>query len=155
MRYIHPKAIKVWRIHGMIWTFICLIAAVALFICGRLVYHWFYYGGGVMLLLAIGSGILSIWLIPVLRWRFFRYRISETQVMIREGIWMVKQTVIPIARIQYVDTHQGPLLRRYRLSSLKVSTAATTHHIPALGHRQAISLRNYLADLAQVSDVDV
>lgn len=58
-------------------------------------------------------------------------------------------------RVQHVDTIQGPLLKKYRLSTISISTAATTHEIPALDENEADELRISIAKLARVAEEDV
>ena len=37
-----------------------------------------------------------------------------------------------MVRVQHVDTEQGPILKKYDLATITISSAATTHTIPAL-----------------------
>ena len=60
-----------------------------------------------------------------------------------------------MARVQHVDTRQGPLLRHYGLSTVTISTAAGTHEIPALADDVAGILRDRISELARVVDEDV
>jgi len=55
----------------------------------------------------------------------------------------VKRTLIPMIRVQHVDSSQGPLLKKYRLASVTISTAATVHEIPALDEEEAEELRYF------------
>ena len=155
LQYIHPKAIKVWRIHGMISAAISFVLFLVLMLLGLFLFRWLLYLAAGFLVIGLVDFLIFVSVIPILRWRFFRYRINETHVVIRDGIWFVKHTVIPMARIQFVEAEQGPLLRAYRLAKLKISTATSTHHIPALSIGQAQKLRDRLAAFIQASDVDV
>lgn len=57
--------------------------------------------------------------------------------------------------MQHVDTHQGPILRKYKLATVTVSTAATVHEIPALDLEEAEELRFFISNLARVAVDDV
>jgi membrane protein YdbS with pleckstrin-like domain len=57
-----------------------------------------------------------------------------------------------MVRVQHVDTSQGPIMRAFGLSDVKVSTAAGVHAIPALADHDADALRDRIAVLARVTD---
>lgn len=67
----------------------------------------------------------------------------------------MKRTLVPMVRVQHVDTVQGPILKRYRLSTITISTAATVHEIPALDVEEAEELRHSISRLARVAEDDV
>ncbi len=58
-------------------------------------------------------------------------------------------------RVQHVDTEQGPVLKKFGLATVSVSTAATTHNIPALALEEALELRDRIGILARVEEEDV
>ncbi len=58
-------------------------------------------------------------------------------------------------RVQHVETKQGPILKYFNLASVSISTAATTHEIPALSNEIASDLRDKISTLAKVDEDDV
>jgi len=60
-----------------------------------------------------------------------------------------------MVRVQHVDTTQGPILKKYDLGNISISTAATVHTIPALIMDEADSLRARISELARVAEDDV
>ncbi|QGS67852.1 PH domain-containing protein [Oceanobacillus sp. 143] len=78
--------------------------------------------------------------------------ILEDEVCLQYGILVITQMLIPMARVQNVSTKQGPLLRRYQLATVSISTAAGVHDIPALSLEQAKELRDKIIKLAGVQD---
>jgi Bacterial membrane flanked domain. len=60
-----------------------------------------------------------------------------------------------MVRVQHVDLEQGPILKKYRLATVRVHTAATPHAIPALEGEEADRLRSTIAQLAKVALDDV
>ena len=60
-----------------------------------------------------------------------------------------------MVRVQHVDTEQGPLLRKYNLATVSISTAATVHQIPALDVEEAEEMRHAISSLARVAEDDV
>ena len=138
-----------------------------------------HYANGILLLVAIGAGVLAyifegpwwiyaiaaavvilfayffIYLFPKVRWMRWRYEVRESEIELQHGIFIVKRTLIPMVRVQHVDTAQGPILRKYNLAEITISTAATNHTIPALVMEEADELRSRISALARVAEEDV
>src|SRR5699024_11635516 len=96
-----------------------------------------------------------VFLIPIWRWLRWRYALFEREIYIQHGILVVSRILVPMIRVQHVDTKQGPLLRNFNLASVTISTAATTHEIPALLEEEASELRDHISSLAKVDEDDV
>jgi hypothetical protein len=92
---------------------------------------------------------------PIIRWNRWRYNVNEEAVDMQRGIIIVKRTAVPINRIQHVDTKKGPIYKKYGLSSVSISTAATTHEIPALDDDTATEMRNLISELVRKVKEDV
>lgn len=60
-----------------------------------------------------------------------------------------------MVRVQHVDTKQGPLMSKFVLASVTISTAAGSHEIPALKEEIADELRDHISILARVVEEDV
>ncbi|MEH7181254.1 PH domain-containing protein [Neobacillus vireti] len=151
---ISKEALTVWRISALIIVVIswAVAASVIFFLHKFNVPNWIS-----MILIAIELifTYISIFLFPSLRWRRWRYDVREEEIELQEGILIVKRTLIPMVRVQHVDTVQGPILRQYHLASVIVNTAATAHKIPAIEENEAEELRHYISTLARVADEDV
>lgn len=104
---------------------------------------------GSLTLLAVGVFGLVYAVVPVLRFRRWRYALREQDLWIRRGVVWVTVSVIPFARLQFVDTRQGPLDRLFGLSQLIVHTAAlgTSGRLPGLDVEVAERLRERLAEV--------
>ncbi|MBN8210848.1 PH domain-containing protein [Bacillus sp. NTK071] len=152
---IDPKGLKVWQITGGIVSFVSMIILAGLFTFHLFVRAIPYWVLVVSCILVIIFTILQVWVLPKLRWRKWRYEVSEHEVELKYGVIMVTRTLIPMVRVQHVDTRQGPLLRANQLSSVTISTAATTHEIPALSNEIADELRDRISILARMAEDDV
>jgi membrane protein YdbS with pleckstrin-like domain len=99
---------------------------------------------------------LGLWLtvVPELRYRRWRWEVTAQEVRLQRGLIVIERTVVPMARVQHVDTSQGPILGAFHLSEVRIWTAAGAHTIPALGDKHAAELRDSIAHLAQVTDDD-
>jgi membrane protein YdbS with pleckstrin-like domain len=98
-------------------------------------------------LFAVLTGVM-----PDLRWRRWRYEIRDEEVDLQRGIIWVSRTLVPLARIQHVDTRTGPLQRRFGLATVVFYTAAGGNRIPELSTPVAAAVRDRIADLARERD---
>jgi uncharacterized protein len=151
---ISEKALTVWRISGII----TMVIGWSLTVTAIILLHIFngpFWISLILIILDLIFTYITIFLLPPLRWRRWRYDVREEEIELQEGILIVKRTLIPMIRVQHVDTVQGPILRKYHLASVIVNTAATAHEIPALEESEAEELRRFISNLARVADEDV
>jgi uncharacterized protein len=151
---ISKKGLTVWRVYGLIET-----AIIALIASGAAALTYFFDGPGwlhiIYAAIPVLLGFLLIYLFPKIRWERWRYEVREQEIELQHGLFIVKRTLVPMVRVQHVDTEQGPILRKYDLAEISISTAATTHTIPALVTAEADELRNRISVLARVAEDDV
>jgi uncharacterized protein len=149
-----PRAIRVWQFGNAFGNlFLLAIPAVYAAVFGYQRFHfWIVLSLSALFLM---YWILSIVLIPYLSWKKWRYAIDENEIDLKRGVIVHKRTLIPLSRVQHVDTRQGPLLRWYKLASVTISTAATTHEIPALDEFIADRVRNQISTYARLAEEDV
>ena len=69
---------------------------------------------------------------PELRWRRWRYEVRDEEIDLRHGTVRITRTLVPMLRVQHVDTTQGPLDQALKLATVVVHTAAGATIIPAL-----------------------
>lgn len=151
---ISRKGLTVWRMYGFFETAIVLLLGIG---AGVMTYFfewptWLYAVYAAVIAL---FGFFLIYLFPKVRWQRWRYEVREQEIELQHGLFIVKRTLVPMVRVQHVDTEQGPILRKYDLAQISISTAATTHTIPALVTAEADELRNRISVLARVAEDDV
>lgn len=155
-RKLSRSAIKAWRISLAIFTFFLALAAFLFwgyaFFSGDGLSSWAAGAISVTVLIAAGLGIFFI---PEVRWQRWYYEVDEHEVDLQSGIIIITRTLIPIKRVQHVDTRQGPILRSYGLADVTISTAATTHRIPALDEEVADQVRDQISKFARLAKEDV
>ncbi|WNF38088.1 PH domain-containing protein [Bacillaceae bacterium IKA-2] len=151
---ISKSALKVWRIIGGIETLFYLAIPIAYYFMKDFFEAptWVTW---LLLAFAIIIGVIKIIVIPTIRWNRWRYEVYESEVDLQFGIFIVRRVLIPMVRVQHVDTRQGPLLRKYKLATVTITTAATVHQIPALSEEKAAMLRDHISKLATEADGDV
>lgn len=154
MNQISEKGLRVWRVHGIIQAFFILLLAIG---AGVLTYifEWPFYVYIIASIVVILYVYFFVYLFPKIKWLRWRYEVRETEIELQYGLFIVRRTLIPMVRVQHVDTAQGPILRRYNLAGITISTAATNHEIPALVMEEADDLRSRISNLARVADDDV
>lgn len=151
---ISEKGLRVWRIYGTFQSLFVLLLAVGVSIANYFLgsYVWVYIVAGAVV---VAVAYLLIYLFPKVRWTRWRYEVREQEIELQHGLFVVKRTLVPMVRVQHVDTEQGPILRKYDLASITISTAATNHTIPALITDEADQLRQRISVLARVAEDDV
>lgn len=154
-KYQLPKrAQTVWRLYGLIQTIIlALLVTGAIFVARK--FDWSEWIQWVLIAAVVLTFIFSIIVFPSIRWKIWRYEVREQEIEIQSGLFVVKRTLIPMVRVQHVDTEQGPILKKYQLSNISISSAATIHTIPMLELEDADLLRMKISELARVAEDDV
>jgi hypothetical protein len=151
---LSKKALKVWRISAVIKVVIeWSITAVVVLLLD--IFNGPSWISMTLILLGVIFTFLHIFLFPTLRWKRWRYEVRSEEIELQEGFFIRSRTLIPMVRVQHVDTVQGPILRKYKLASIIVHTAATAHEIPALEETEAEELRFKISKLARVAEDDV
>jgi membrane protein YdbS with pleckstrin-like domain len=152
---LDPRAVGYWRVSGVIPGLMIggFLSAPAIMILGVLeVPPAVLFGVG--LAVALSAVFIRVVVAPPIWWRVWRYRVSADQLFLQRGLFVVRRTLIPLVRVQNVDTIQGPIARRFGLSEVAVSTAANTITIPALADEVAEELRDRIAELARLARDD-
>ncbi len=148
---LDPRAKSVWRVQTALvavpLALVALAAAAFLLVSGS--------GSLLSALVGLGGVVFAlVWIWPLneIRYRRWRWEVNELEVRLQHGLIVIERTVIPMVRVQHVDTSQGPIMKAFGLSEVKVSTAAGAHAIPALADEDANALRDRIAVLARVHD---
>jgi membrane protein YdbS with pleckstrin-like domain len=148
------QAVSVWRLADGLRSIFFWLLPIGYY----LTYNEFgapFWGIYLLVAFAFLNTLLRITLIPGLRWKHWRYEVTEHEIDLKHGIFVVSRTLIPIRRVQHVDTRQDPIRRFYGIAGVRIYTAATVHEIPALEEEDAEVVRDRIAELARIADEDV
>jgi len=130
----------VWRLHQVLaWgiaTIVVLVVAPKLDLPGSLA------------LIPLAGLVVAVTVAPVLRWRAWRWDVKPEAIEIRRGVLVIRHTVVPMVRVQHVDTTSGLLAQAFDLYSVAIHTAAGSHKIPLLETRDADELRRRIEELS-------
>jgi len=149
---LDPRAITLWRITGALNMLVLLIVTG---FAGSALVRFGYVSSSVAIvfvLVVLALGLVVVGAAPGLRWRRWRYEIRPDEVDLQRGILWTERTLVPLARIQHVDTRQGPLQRRFGLSTVIFYTAAGPNLIPELSTPVAAEVRDRIAALTGEQD---
>lgn len=149
---LDPRAKGLWRVLGF-------LQAVPLLAGGGFASYALLQWTGAPVYLAVLPALVAVVLAvvlvfvgPSLLWQRWRYEIREREVDLQRGFISVTRTLVPMARVQHVDTRQGPLQRRYGLATVVFYTAAGANEIPQLASSTAAEVRDRIAELTQDAD---
>jgi uncharacterized protein len=108
---------------------------------------------------ALGLGIgLGLVVVGLLCERFFARRVAawgyaerRDDLMVKRGVLVRRQSVIPYGRMQFIDVTAGPVERSLGLATVRMHTAAAASdaRIPGLDKADAAKLRDQLASLGE------
>jgi membrane protein YdbS with pleckstrin-like domain len=145
-RTLAPAARVLWRVEGLGTAALALIAALVLQMSA----------GGTLALLgwvvAVLAGVVAVVVVPELRWRRWRWEVREHEIDIRRGTLAVTRTLVPMLRVQHVDTKRDLLQQGLGLATVVFHTAAGANEIPALTVAEAAQVRDRIAELARTAD---
>lgn len=154
---ISIDAVKVWRISNTIGHFSGLLITAVLIICTERFdwYGWIgltlYIIGGLLVI----SSIFSIAIEPAYLQRTWRYKVDQQFIQLKHGKWQESHTLIPMEKVEYVQTQRGPIMRRYDLYNIEIGTTTSSHSIPAIPSEEAKKLKAEIATYAKIKDKDL
>src|SRR5699024_7508162 len=114
---IAKDVVKAWRINAGIFMIVLWLVIVTGFIL-TIIYDIYYLFSIISIDVGLVFVFLFVYLIPALRYRRWRYEIFEQEIYIQHGILIRTRTLIPMIRVQHVDTEQGPILKRFKLATI-------------------------------------
>ena len=85
------------------------------------------------------------------RFRAWRYLERNEDLIVARGVMVQRLSVVPYGRMQFVEVTAGPLERLFKLSTVKLHTAAAASdaRIPGLEQAEAARLRDRLTELGE------
>ncbi|MFU8839547.1 MAG: PH domain-containing protein [Nitriliruptoraceae bacterium] len=145
-RELAPAAVTSWRISAALSAIGPVIAAIVLgfLFAGR--WSWAILAGTLALL------VLTVVVLPGMRYRRWRWQLTDLAVELRYGILVHQQETVPYFRIQQIDINAGPVDRLLELATLRVQTASAsgTALLPGIAAAEAPAVRAEL--LARAAD---
>jgi len=107
------------------------------------------------LVIGIGAFVLGTFILAILRYWFFRYRITDTSLLIRDGVFKRTQLDIKFERVQGVNTEQNVIFRMLELLTVSFDTAGSSGqegYLPAIRTESARELRDRIRHVPKIGD---
>lgn len=138
---------KVWTIKSALAagfvTLAALVFDVVEIFSGGISFAPFGLITGVVLIV----GLLLAYVVPRLRYKYWRYRLHDEELFVQRGIFNRVHTIVPLRRIQHLDVSQDIIEREFELGKLIVHTAGTRSSdviVPGLEIGEANRLRDQM-----------
>jgi len=148
-RRLPPQARTLWRLQAALrWLVVAIVAVVA----GVVVGDDLPQPLGFVLWALPPAGLLLDLAASDVRWRRWRYEIRDEEIDLQHGAVTVTRTLVPMARVQHVETHRGVLDRAFNVATVVVHTAAGATSIPVLLDQDAGEIRDRIATLTRAPD---
>jgi membrane protein YdbS with pleckstrin-like domain len=97
--------------------------------------------------------VFAIWrsIVTVRAVKAWGYAERDNDLLVRHGLLVRRLSIVPYARMQFVDVTAGPLGRAFRLATVQLHTAsaASDAKIPGLPPDEAARLRDRLTALGE------
>ena len=136
-----PRVVTLWRAGAalpmLVLGIVALVVGVAI--------------GGIAWvapLAALALAVLSVGILPSLRYRRWRWRMTVRALELEHGVLVRQVRALPYFRIQHIDVEHGPLDRWLGLARLDIHTASVTATLPGLPADQAPGIRAALLQFA-------
>ncbi len=149
-RRLPSQARLLWRLEAATrWGGAAVVALLVMLTAGDDLPGWVRTG---LWAVPLAGAVIGVGLVPAVRWRRWRYEIREEEIDLRRGTFTVVRTLVPMARVQHVDTRRGVLEQSLGVATVVFHTAAGTNTIPALLAPEATAVRDRIATLARTPD---
>ncbi|MGP0032066.1 MAG: PH domain-containing protein [Acidimicrobiales bacterium] len=106
--------------------------------------------GVVSAVVIVVLGLVTAWFVHR-RFGAWRYQERHEDLMVARGVMVQRLSVVPYGRMQFVELTAGPVERLFKLSTVKLHTAAAASdaRIPGLERDEAVRLRERLTELGE------
>jgi membrane protein YdbS with pleckstrin-like domain len=151
-RTLAPGARGYWAVEALGWAIPLVIVSL---VAARGLIEGAGAPGALGVLLPVAAalvGLVGVAVVPGLRWRRWRYEVRDEEIDLRSGAFTVTRTLIPMARVQHVDTKRTVVSQLFGLAAVTIHTAAGRNIIPGLNEPDAAAIRDRIAELARTPD---
>ena len=123
---VSVRAPAYWRVQAAVGAAVAwALAVIAAWVTVATSQGWWtplLWIGAALLVLA---PIAALTVAPAIRFRVHRWQVTEIAVHVRYG-WLTRtDEIVPLSRVQTVDSTVGPLMRAFGLRTVTVQTASS------------------------------
>jgi hypothetical protein len=142
MNSLEPGQLWLMRIHALIAA---LILGILALVAESVIPPDVGLPRGAVALPVLLLIVYMVFIAPGRHFRAWGYKMDEEELLLRRGVWIQTETIVPLDRIQHIDISQGPLERPLGVCRLLVHTAGTQHSrvvLPGLSRADAERMRD-------------
>src|SRR5690606_37015174 len=99
---LHESAIKAWTVTSGLFGVLWFIPAGVYMGIMLNNLDWLVFSA--IMIVSLSLYLLTVLVWPKLRWRRWKYDVSDREIDMLRGIIFQKRTLVPINRVQHVDT---------------------------------------------------
>lgn len=138
----------------LIWVELLRLGAGMAVLLGGIAVGWALTGHRLFGFAAVAAGLITLWRVVVIirAVRAWGYAERDNDLLVRHGLLVRRLSIVPYARMQFVDVTAGPLERAFDLATVQLHTAAAASDakVPGLRPAEASRLRDRLTALGEV-----
>ena len=146
---LSPRVMAYWRWRWLLSLLPMLVLLAGLVIVVPWPDGWIRWS--VFTIVAV-AGFLGLIVLPPIRYRVFWYAISSTEIDIQSGIIFITRSLVPMHRVQTLRSERGPIADHYRMTTLKIRTAAGSVSLSGLDRAEADELCERIGRLTGLAD---
>ena len=143
-RRVSPKLITVELIGRTTFVVVVLFGLLIVWLVNG---HWWWPAAMAVVV------VFGIWrtIVTVRAVKAWGYAERDNDLLVRHGLLIRRLSIVPYARMQYVDVTAGPLERAFGLATVQLHTAAAASdaRVPGLPPEEASRLRDRLTALGE------
>lgn len=137
----------------LIWVELLRLGAGMAVVFLGIAIGWALTGNRLFGLAAVAAVLFTLWRVVVIvrAVRAWGYAERDHDLLVRHGLLVRRLSIVPYARMQFVDVTAGPLERAFGLATVQLHTAAAASDakVPGLRPAEASRLRDRLTALGE------
>ena len=95
-------------------------------------------------LVCAALAVTYIIVVPIVRFKRYRYLIEADRIEIVEGVFFIRRTLVPIDRIHQISVSRGPIDSAFGVAKVSVITAGATATFRFLDEEKADEIALHL-----------
>ncbi|MFD3517637.1 PH domain-containing protein [Streptomyces sp. NPDC058657] len=146
-RQLDKRSVFFWQVENAAGIALVLVLAAVLTQFSPLPpewHGWIFSLAAAALAFALFDALV---LIP-LRYRHSRYTLTADCVIVERGRLWRRREVYPLSRVLYCETRQGPILRWFRLFTVRTATIVESRSIGPLSQAEATRFEQFVREHA-------
>lgn len=149
-----PESVR-WQpvSRDLTWVELLRLGAGMAVLLGGVAVGWALTGQRFFAFAAVLAVLVTLWRVTVIirAVRAWGYAERDNDLLVRHGLLVRRLSIVPYARMQFVDVTAGPLERAFDLATVQLHTAAAASDakVPGLRPAEASRLRDRLTALGE------